>query len=149
MSSGIVKRGEPLTVSYNYTGTSNLRDWIGLFPVGATPSKDNFGVWRAYVTPNTTSGSFSTLDDHTSSAWVVPEKGGAWEFMYLLGDGYFIAMKSAPVVVAELAGTNRIIGHEIQHSSKTIHISGLAPRCIVAMKALLVAATDPEDQKGG
>jgi hypothetical protein len=66
--------GTAITVSFTAPGGRPTRDWVGLFQVGAT---GHVGQW--HYTNGQTSGTLS---------FYAPHYPGAFEFRYLLNDGY-------------------------------------------------------------
>jgi hypothetical protein len=109
-----VNAGEPLTIQWTAPPGRPSTDWIGLYRVGD---------------PNTAYGWWAYTNGATSGSFLLnaPDDPGAYEFRYLLEDGYTDAARSNTVTVGGPAGFTLTASPDTVNPGDPLTIQWTAP----------------------
>jgi hypothetical protein len=94
-SGSAVPAGGNISVSWIAPSGSGANDWIGLYPVGSSNAVANIQSYT--YTNGTPSGTFTA---------VAPALAGAYEFRYLLNNGYRDVSRSTAITVSSIVPTS-------------------------------------------
>lgn len=89
MSTRSVSAGQPLTATWQAPAGASLGDWIGLFPLGATPDSTNV-LWSTVLVIGKTSGSLDTRNMSASLPFFSRSGQSGYVFAYLCCSSYIV-----------------------------------------------------------